>query len=145
MYAEAPLKAQARLRQIVESQYKAAPDGLVGNDDLGQMSAWLLFTSFGFYPVAPASNQYVLGRPFVHRAVLHLPNGQTLTITSDGMSEAQPYVKDVLWNGHSLDRSYLTHQELMKGGELHFVFSDEKAAAWSKGRLTPPYSRSAAQ
>jgi len=145
MYAGAPLKTQSRLRQIVESQYKAAPDGLVGNDDLGQMSAWLLFTSFGFYPVAPASNQYVLGRPFVHRAVLHLPNGKTLTITSGGMSEAQPYLKDVLWNGHSLDRSYLTHQELMQGGELHFIFSSEKDAAWSKRSLIAPYSKSAPQ
>ena len=64
MYAGAPLKTQARLKQIVDSQYKPSPDGLVGNDDLGQMSAWLVFTSLGFYPVAPGSNEYVLGRPF---------------------------------------------------------------------------------
>ena len=79
MYAGAPLKTQARLKQIVDSQYKPSPDGLVGNDDLGQMSAWLVFTSLGFYPVAPGSNQYVLGRPFVDRAILHLPNGKLLT------------------------------------------------------------------
>ena len=78
MYAGAPLKTQARLKQIVDSQYKPSPDGLVGNDDLGQMSAWLVFTSLGFYPVAPGSNEYVLGRPFVDRAVLHLPNGKVL-------------------------------------------------------------------
>ena len=84
MYAGQPWRTQARLKQIVDSQYRPTPDGLVGNDDLGQMSAWLVFTSLGFYPVAPASNEYVLGRPFVDRAVLHLPNGKILTIVADG-------------------------------------------------------------
>jgi predicted alpha-1,2-mannosidase len=145
MYAGAPLKTQSRLKQIVDSQYKAAPDGLVGNDDLGQMSAWLLFTSMGFYPVAPGSNEYVLGRPFVDRAVVHLPNGKTLTITSVNMSETQSFLKDVLLNGKSLDRSYVTHQELMDGGELKFVFSSEKDAIWSHRALRAPYSETAAQ
>ena len=70
MYAGEPWRTQARLQQIVQSQYKPTPDGLVGNDDLGQMSAWYVFTALGFYPVAPGSNQYVLGRPFVERAPL---------------------------------------------------------------------------
>jgi predicted alpha-1,2-mannosidase len=145
MYAGAPLKTQARLKQIMDTQYKAAPDGLVGNDDLGQMSAWLLFTSMGFYPVAPGSNEYVLGRPFVDRAVLHLPNGKTLTINSVGMSETQSFVKDVLLNGKSLDRSYVTHQELTEGGELKFIFSNEKDATWSHRALRAPYSETAVQ
>jgi predicted alpha-1,2-mannosidase len=143
MYAGAPLKTQARLKQIVDSQYKPTPDGLVGNDDLGQMSAWLIFTSLGFYPVAPGSNQYVLGRPFVDRAVLHLPNGKVLTIESIGLSEEHGFVKDVLLNGKSLDRSYVTHEELMNGGELKFIFSEEKDAAWSHRTLRPPYSDTA--
>ncbi len=140
MYAGAPTKTQARLKQIVDSQYKPTPDGLVGNDDLGQMSAWLFFTAMGFYPVAPASNQYVLGRPFVDRAVLHLPNGKSLTIATENMTADQAFVKDVLLNGKSLDRSYVTHQELMQGGELKFLFSSEKEAAWSHGKLRAPYS-----
>ena len=140
MYAGAPLKTQSRLKQIVDSQYKPAPDGLVGNDDLGQMSAWLVFTALGFYPVAPGSNQYVLGRPFVDRAVLHLPNGRLLTIESVGMGEERGFVKDVSFNGSSLDRSYITHEELMKGGELKFIFSAEKDAEWSRRRLRAPYS-----
>ena len=143
MYAGAPLKTQARLKQIVDSQYKPSPDGLVGNDDLGQMSAWLVFTSLGFYPVAPGSNQYVLGRPFVDRAVLHLPNGKLLTIESVNLSESRGFVKDVLLNGSSLDRSYVTHEELMKGGELKFVFSSEKDAEWSHRVLRAPYSATA--
>jgi putative alpha-1,2-mannosidase len=127
----------------VDSQYKPAPDGLVGNDDLGQMSAWLVFTSLGFYPVAPGSNQYVLGRPFVDRAVLHLPTGKALTIESVNLSQERGFVKDVLLNGKSLDRSYVTHEELINGGELKFVFSSEKEAEWSHRSLLPPYSDTA--
>jgi predicted alpha-1,2-mannosidase len=143
-YAGAPLKTQARLKQILDSQYKPAPDGLVGNDDLGQMSAWLVFTALGFYPVAPASNQYVLGRPFVNRAVLHLPNGKQLTIVSDSLSEEHGFIKDVLLNGKSLDRSYITHEEVTNGGTLKFIFSNEKDAEWSHRSLHLPYSDSTA-
>jgi predicted alpha-1,2-mannosidase len=144
-YAGAPLKTQARLKQIVDSQYKPTPDGLVGNDDLGQMSAWLIFTSLGFYPVAPASNEYVLGRPFVDRAVLHLPNGKALTIDSVKLSDDHNFVKDVLLNGKSLDRTYVTHDEIMNGGNLRFIFSNEKDAEWSRRSLRLPYSDSAPQ
>lgn len=140
MYANAPLKTQARLKQIVDSQYKPEPDGLVGNDDLGQMSAWLIFTSLGFYPVAPGSNEYVIGRPFVDSALLHLPNGRLLQITSVNRSEVRGFLKDVQLNGKSLDRSYLTHDELMLGGDLKFIFSTEKDADWSRRTLRAPYS-----
>jgi predicted alpha-1,2-mannosidase len=143
MYSGAPLSTQARLKQIVDSQYKPTPDGLVGNDDLGQMSAWLVFTALGFYPVAPASNQYVLGRPFVDHAVIHLPNGKSLTVATAGMNESQSFLKDVSLNGKSLDRSYVTHEELMQGGELKFVFSSEKQATWSHRALLAPYSETA--
>jgi predicted alpha-1,2-mannosidase len=143
MYAGAPLKTQARLRQIVDSQYKPTPDGLVGNDDLGQMSAWLVFTSLGFYPVAPGSNQYILGRPFVDRALLHLPNGKQLAIVSENMDASHGFLKDVQLNGLSLDRTYVTHEELMQGGELKFVFSSEKDATWSRRTLRAPFSISA--
>lgn len=144
MYAGAPLKTQARLKQIVDSQYKPAPDGLVGNDDLGQMSAWLVFTALGFYPVAPGSNEYVLGRPFVEEATVHLPNGKALVIKGVDMSETQRFVKDVLLDGKSLDRSFVTHQELTNGGELEFIFSEEKDAEWSRRSLRAPYSDSVA-
>jgi len=140
MYAGAPLKTQARLKQIMNTQYKPTPDGLVGNDDLGQMSAWFLFTSLGFYPVAPGSNQYVLGRPFVERARVHLPNGRLLTIESANVSEDHGFVRDVQFNGKSLNRSYVTHEELMQGGVLKFIFSSEKEAEWSHRTLRKPFS-----
>ncbi len=139
-YAGQPWRTQERLKQIVASQYRPAPDGLVGNDDLGQMSAWLLFTAMGFYPVAPASNEYVLGRPFVSRAVLHLPNGKTLSVVADNLSEANGYVQAVTLNGKPLDRTYLRHEELMAGGELRFVMSPKASATWSNQAHQAPYS-----
>lgn len=139
-YAGVPWRTQARLKQIVDSQYRPAPDGLVGNDDLGQMSAWFIFTSLGFYPVAPGSNQYVIGRPFVDRATLHLPNGKTLTVVADNLSDANVYVKSVTLNGKPLHRTYLWHSELMQGGELHFVMSTKDAAIWSTQPEEVPYS-----
>ena len=90
VYAGAPWRTQERLRQIVESQYNATPAGLSGNDDLGQMSAWLFFTGLGFYPVAPGSNEYVIGRPFVSRATLNLANGRRFTGDGGRLVRRQP-------------------------------------------------------
>jgi predicted alpha-1,2-mannosidase len=139
-YAGAPTRTQERLRQIVESQYRPTPDGLVGNDDLGQMSAWLIFTALGFYPVAPGSNQYVIGRPFVDRATLHLPNGKTFTVVSEHLSSSNAFIKSVTLNGRPLTRLFLRHEELMQGGELRFVMSPKADATWSMQPLEAPYS-----
>lgn len=142
-YAEAPWRTQERLRQIVDSQYRPTPDGLVGNDDLGQMSAWLIFTSLGVYPVAPGSNQYVIGRPFVDQATLHLPNGKTLTIVAKNLSDTNAYIQSVTLNGKPLRRSFLWHKELMDGGVLRFVMSNKEFATWSLQRPEAPFSMSA--
>src|SRR5699024_646927 len=120
-YAGAPWKTQQRLARIMQTQYKPTPDGLPGNDDLGQMSAWYIFTALGFYPVAPASNQYVIGRPFVRRAVMHLPNGETFTIVADQLDKAHPYIGKVTLNGKPLDRTWLGYDDITAGGTLHFV------------------------
>lgn len=140
MYAGQPWRTQARLKQIVDSQYKPTPDGLVGNDDLGQMSAWLFFTSLGFYPVAPTSNEYVIGKPFVDHATMHLPNGKTFTVTAENLSDTNAFIQSITLNGKPLDRTYITHDELMNGGELHFIMSTKEKAAWSMKNHTPPYS-----
>jgi predicted alpha-1,2-mannosidase len=139
-YAGSPIRTQERLRQIVESQYRPSPDGLVGNDDLGQMSAWLVFTSLGFYPVAPASNEYVIGRPFVDKATLHLPNGKTFTILAEHLSSSNAFVQSVTLNGRPLTRLFIRHEELLQGGELRFVMSPKVEATWSLGPLEAPYS-----
>jgi predicted alpha-1,2-mannosidase len=139
-YAGEPWRTQARLKQIMESQYAPTPAGLVGNDDLGQMSAWFVFTALGFYPVAPASNQYVIGRPFVSRATLTLPNGKRFTVTADKLDAADPYVGAVTLNGKPLERSYITHQEIMAGGELHFTMQAEPNKTWGTSAAARPYS-----
>jgi predicted alpha-1,2-mannosidase len=142
-FAGAPWRTQERLGQIVSSQYKPTPDGLAGNDDLGQMSAWLVFTALGFYPVAPGSNQYVIGRPFVDRAALNLPNGKRFIVIADGLSPSNQYVAAVTLNGVALDRSYLNDVELRAGGELRFTMAATPNKSWATSAKSRPFSMSA--
>nr|WP_229792903.1 GH92 family glycosyl hydrolase [Rhodanobacter panaciterrae] len=132
-YAGAPWKTQQRLKQIMDSQYATRPDGLAGNDDLGQMSAWYVFTALGFYPVTPASDEYAIGRPFVPHAAIHLSNGHTFTVSAAPLDDAHPYVGAVTLNGKPLDRVYLHHAEILAGGELHFSMQAEPNKDWGKG------------
>ena len=141
-YAGEPWRTQERLAQIVGSQYKPTPDGLSGNDDLGQMSAWLIFTAMGFYPVAPGSGEYVIGRPFADRIVLNLPNGNHFTIKTDHLSTKNRYVGRVMLNGQSLDRVFIRHQEIMAGGELRFVMQSQPNKTWAAAPSARPYSMS---
>lgn len=138
VYAGAPWRTQERLRQIVDSQYKPTPDGLAGNDDLGQMSAWLIFTSLGFYPVTPGSLEYVIGRPFVASATLHLPNGKSFTISAD--DPAKPYIGTVFLNGKPLDRAFIRHDEIMAGGDLHFAMRAAPNKTWATSPKGRPFS-----
>jgi predicted alpha-1,2-mannosidase len=142
-YAGAPWRTQARLTQIVKSQYKPTPDGLSGNDDLGQMSAWLVFTSLGFYPVAPGSNEYVIGRPFVDKAVLNLEGGKRFTVRTVGLSDGAPYVGAVTLNGKPLTRSFLRDAEIRAGGELVFTMSAMPNKTWASGVKDRPMSMTA--
>jgi predicted alpha-1,2-mannosidase len=144
-HAGAPWRTQARLKQIVDSQYKPTPDGLAGNDDLGQMSAWLVFTALGFYPVTPGSLEYAIGRPFVETATLTLPNGARFRVVADGLGDDHPYVGGVTLNGRPLARSYLTHAELMAGGELRFTMQAAPNTRWATGPRDRPFSRSVAR
>ncbi len=147
LYAAAgqPWRTQARLGVIMRSQYAPRPDGLSGNDDLGQMSAWYLFTALGFYPVTPASNEYIIGRPFVPRATLNLPNGRHFAISASPLDEAHPYVQAVTLNGRPLARVFLRHEEIMAGGELHFTMGARANTGWPGAGAEPPYSMSPAR
>ncbi len=139
-YAGQPWRTQARLKEIVDSQYRPAPDGLVGNDDLGQMSAWMIFTALGFYPVAPGSKEYVLGRPFVRRAGITLPNGRRFRVVADGLSDANPYVGGVTLNGAKLKSDVLTHAQILEGGELRFTMQAEPDTSLSVREAERPFS-----
>ncbi len=144
-YAGAPWRTQERLGQIVASQYKPTPDGLSGNDDLGQMSAWLMFTVLGFYPVAPGSNEYVIGRPFVDRGVLKLPAGKRFAVVADGLSDTNRYVAAVTLNGRPLTRSFVRDAEIRAGGELRFTMAATPNREWGSAAAARPYSMSTAR
>lgn len=139
-YAGQPWRTQERLKQIVDSQYKPTPDGFEGNDDLGQMSAWLIFTSMGFYPVTPGSGQYVIGRPFVDRAVINLPSGKRFTIVADNLSDTNAYVGQVLLNGKPVTKSYIRHEDIENGGTLRFVMQATPNKHWATTPADRPYS-----
>jgi predicted alpha-1,2-mannosidase len=123
-WTDEPWKTQERVRMILEHQYHPAPDGLGGNDDCGQMSAWYLFSALGFYPVAPGSGQYALGSPAIKTAVIRLENGRTLSIEARNQSEKSVYVKSVTLNGKRIDRRYITNAEIINGGRMVFEMSD---------------------
>ncbi len=120
-----PWKTQERVRLILKNQYRPTVDGLGGNDDCGQMSAWYLFSALGFYPVAPGSDRYELGSPIIKTAVLHLENGRTLTIEAKDQSDKNVYVKRVVVNGQTIKRNYLTHSEITNGGKIVFYMYDK--------------------
>lgn len=141
-YAGAPWKTQQRLKQIMDNEYGPGPAGLIGNDDLGQMSAWYIFTALGFYPVTPASDEYAIGRPFVPRAAIHLPHGRTFTITAAPFDNAHPYVGAVTLNGKPLDRVYLKHADILAGGELHFTMQAQPNTQWGQAVSTRPAAMS---
>ncbi|RIA32578.1 putative alpha-1,2-mannosidase [Stenotrophomonas sp. AG209] len=141
-YAGQPWRTQARLKQIMDTQYADRPDGLAGNDDVGQMSAWYVFTALGFYPVAPGSGEYILGRPFLPKTAMRLPNGKTFTIVADGLDDRHTYVGSVSLNGKPLQRTFLRHDEILAGGELRFSMQAEPNKAWPGQGAQAPYSMS---
>ncbi|WP_188556751.1 GH92 family glycosyl hydrolase [Hymenobacter glacieicola] len=118
-----PWKTQARVRMILPKMYRPTPDGLGGNDDCGQMSAWYIFSALGFYPVAPGSPEYALGSPAIHGATLRLSTGKTFRITVKNQSDKNVYVKEARLNGQKLTRPFLNHQDILNGGELVFTMA----------------------
>lgn len=124
-YTDKPYKADAIIKYVVDNFYKTKPDGLMGNDDCGQMSAWYVFSVMGFYPVNPCGGHYILGAPQVPSVSIHLPNGNYFTIKAEGLSARKHFVKKVMLNGKPLDRNYITHKEILCGGSLVFVMYNE--------------------
>lgn len=122
-WTDEPWKTQSQVRSILKKQYKNAPDGLGGNDDCGQMSAWYIFSSLGFYPVCPGSAQYSLGSPAVRSAVLQLENGKKFTVSTVDQSDKNVFVKKVLLNGKPITNYLLDHADILNGGTLVFYMS----------------------
>jgi len=124
-FTDQPWKTQERVRMILPLMYKPTPDGLGGNDDTGQMSAWYIFSALGFYPFAPASDRYEIGSPTVSHAVIRLDNGKTFIINVKDQSDKNVYVQKMLLNGKPLNRLAITQAEIMNGGELVFFMGDK--------------------
>ncbi len=119
-YAGAPAKTQFWVRHIMDVMYRPVPDGLGGNDDCGQMSAWYIFSALGFYPVAPGLPRYDLGSPLVREAVINLENGKKFSVSTINQGPENVHVRKIELNGKKLDRLWITQQEIMNGGTLVF-------------------------
>lgn len=113
-----PERTQELIRQIFDTQYLSKPNGLCGNDDCGQMSAWYMFSAMGFYPVNPVSGEYVFGAPQFPKFTLHLADGKTFTILAEGLSEEHKYIDSITLNGKPYTKNYITHEDILKGGTL---------------------------
>jgi predicted alpha-1,2-mannosidase len=122
-YAGKAWKTQERVRMILENQYKPTPDGLRGNDDCGQMSAWYIFSALGFYPVSPGSNEYAIGSPAINNAVIQLGNGKIFIIEAKNQSDKNVYIKKMTLNGKPLTKPFINYEEIIKGGKLVFEMS----------------------
>ncbi len=144
MYAwsSQPWKTQYWVREVLNRMYRNNIDGLCGNDDCGQMSAWYIFSALGFYPVCPGTDQYVLGAPYMPYACIQLPEGKKLEVKAPGVSDKNRYVKSVKLNGKPYDKAYLTHSDLMAGGTIEFEMSSKPNRKRCIAPETKPYSMS---
>ena len=115
-----PSRTQELVREIFDTQYHPTVDGLCGNDDCGQMSAWYMLSAMGFYPVNPVSGEYVFGAPQMPKIVLHLSNNKTFTVVADGISAENKYVDYILLNGKRYNKTTISHEAIMRGGTLTY-------------------------
>lgn len=126
-WSDTPHKTDELVGQIVRSMYKPIPDGLCGNDDCGQMSAWYIFSALGFYPFDPCGGEYVIGAPQVPKAKVKLANGKTFEVVAKGFSKESRYVKSVTLNGRPVTDWKIRHADIMAGGELVFEMAGTAA------------------
>jgi predicted alpha-1,2-mannosidase len=138
-YAGEPWKTQSRIAMLRDSMYKSTRDGLCGNDDCGQMSAWYIFSSMGFYPVNPANGIYAIGTPAFDKLTMNMGNGKTFTVTASGVSKENVYIQSAKLNGAAYEKSFITHKDILAGGTLEFVMGNKPNTSWgSKTENWPP-------
>lgn len=136
-YVGQPWKTQARVREVMGRLYHATPDGFSGDEDTGQMSAWYVFSALGFYPVCPGTTEYMIGSPLFDRVTIALADGKKFVITANQNGPQRPYISGAKLNGESFEKTYLTHEQLIKGGELIFDMTSLPDTKWG----TAPQSR----
>ncbi|OIP84506.1 MAG: alpha-mannosidase [Porphyromonadaceae bacterium CG2_30_38_12] len=130
-FVDQPWKTQERIHEIMSTLYSNKPDGLCGNEDMGQMSAWYVFSVLGFYPVNPADGKYVFGTPEFAEVAINLPNKRTFAVKAKNFGDKNIYIEKVKLNGKDYNNGSITHQQLLEGGKLEFTMSDKKGMVFS--------------
>jgi hypothetical protein len=136
-FAGQPWKTQAMVRRLMEEMYRKDPDGLIGNEDCGQMSSWFLLSAMGFYPVNPCGGDYVIGSPLFGRVTLKLENGRRFVIRAQGHGS---YIQSATLNGRGTTKGFLRHADILKGGELTFTLGTEPNRAWGSREADRPHT-----
>ncbi|HLR37734.1 MAG TPA: glycoside hydrolase family 92 protein, partial [Chitinophagaceae bacterium] len=139
-YSGQPWKTQYWVRKVMDKLYSATPDGYCGDEDNGQTSAWYVFSSLGFYPVAPASGELVIGSPQFSKAILHLENGNKVEINTKKRSDQDVYIKKLYKDKKSYPNNYLLYSDLMKGTNLNFVMDSQPNKSRGIKQENAPYS-----
>ena len=124
-FVNKPYKTQEKVHQILTTLYKNEPDGISGNEDCGQMSAWYVFSSMGFYPVTPGSNQYIIGSPLFDKTTINLENGEKFHIKAYDLSDENKYIASAKLNGRTLDQTFISHDDIIEGGTLELWMTNE--------------------
>jgi predicted alpha-1,2-mannosidase len=139
VYAGQPWKTQSRVRSLMETMYSPTPDGIAGNEDVGQMSAWFILSALGFYSVDAVSGNYILGSPLFDRASVDLGNGRLLQIDVRRSDPSDTYIQSFSLNGHKQKRAWFNHREIAQGGHLQFNMGPHPNEAFaSDPEVAPP-------
>jgi predicted alpha-1,2-mannosidase len=141
-YTTQPWKAQKHVREVLDRLYSYHPDGYCGDEDNGQTSAWYVFSSLGFYPVCPGTDEYVFGAPLFDKVTMQLENGNQFVIKAPGNSKTNLYVNDIQLNGKVYNKNYIKHNALQAGGELIFNMSKTPNKTRGTKAESYPYSMS---
>jgi predicted alpha-1,2-mannosidase len=139
-YAGQPWKTAAKVRYIMKNFYTDKSDGIIGNEDVGQMSSWYVFSSLGFYPVNPSNGVYVFGSPLFNEVNLKLTGGKSMRIIALNNSDQNIYIQRITLNGTNYSKSYITHSDLLKGGQLVIEMGNKPNLSWGKASQNRPYS-----
>lgn len=139
-YAGAPWKTQKYVRLITEELYRTGPGGLCGNEDMGSLSSWFIFSSLGFYPVTPGMACYTIGSPLFGVATIETGKNKTFTVRAKNNSEKNIYIQSATLNGKSLSRTWITHKEITEGGVLEFIMGPDPNLKWGAEVAAAPPS-----
>jgi len=129
-YAGQPWKTQRRIREIMNMWFDDRPLGIPGDEDGGGLCSWYVFSVMGFYPVTPGSGEYAIGSPFFSKIHIHLPDGRTFTVVAENCSQKNKYIQSATLNGKELNKPFISHADIMQGGQLHFIMGDRPNKDW---------------